>query len=217
MDNLKIYNVVRAVPEDALRPITSGRLKGKSDINPMWRIKQLTETFGPCGIGWWYTIDKQWLEESPNTKELAGFCNITLYYVWEGKVSQGIPGTGGSSFVAKENAGPHMSDEVFKMALTDAISVAAKAIGMGADVYWSKDKSKYNTEPPPPPTAPPPAPQKDVHFRCNKCGKVIASYFDKNGKPVSVRKHCEGSMAKFSQVLCIDCINDINAGGNTNA
>ena len=30
------------------------------------------------------------------------------------------------------------------MALTDAISVACKALGMGADVYWEKDNTKYN-------------------------------------------------------------------------
>jgi hypothetical protein len=29
------------------------------------------------------------------------------------------------------------------MALTDAISVACKALGMGADVYFEKDRTKY--------------------------------------------------------------------------
>ena len=51
-DNMRIYNAVRAVPEEAKRAITAGRLKGKTDINPMWRIKALTELFGPCGDGW---------------------------------------------------------------------------------------------------------------------------------------------------------------------
>ena len=31
-----------------------------------------------------------------------------------------------------------------KMALTDAISVACKSLGIGADVYWNKDNTKYN-------------------------------------------------------------------------
>lgn len=30
------------------------------------------------------------------------------------------------------------------MALTDAISVACKTLGMGADVYWDKDSTKYS-------------------------------------------------------------------------
>ena len=42
-----------------------------------------------------------------------------------------------------------MSDECFKMALTDAISVAAKAIGVAADVYWQKDRTKYSAVPAP--------------------------------------------------------------------
>lgn len=46
-------------------------------------------------------------------------------------------------FVSEEKSGLHVSDECYKMALTDAISVACKALGMGADIYWEKDGSKY--------------------------------------------------------------------------
>lgn len=143
MDNMTIYNKVRAVPETALKEIQAGRLKGKSDINPMWRLKTLTETFGVCGFGWKYEITKQWIEEGGNN-EIAAFVNINLYIKHEGEWSAAIPGTGGSMFVAKESKGPYTSDECFKMALTDAISVACKALGVGADVYWNKDKTKYD-------------------------------------------------------------------------
>ena len=47
MENLKIYNQVRAVPTEAQREIKGGRLAGYTDINPMWRIKKLTELYGP--------------------------------------------------------------------------------------------------------------------------------------------------------------------------
>lgn len=60
MDNLEFYNSARSVPQEALREIKAGRLKGFTDINPMWRDKKLTELFGPCGIGWYAPIDKQW-------------------------------------------------------------------------------------------------------------------------------------------------------------
>lgn len=141
-DTLSIYNAVRAVPNDAQKQITAGRLKGKTDINPMWRIKTLTEQFGPCGVGWWYTIERQWMEAGANG-EIAAFCNILLYYRDGETVSQGIPGTGGSAFVAQERNGLYTSDECYKMALTDALSVACKSLGIGADVYWSADSSKY--------------------------------------------------------------------------
>jgi len=144
--NMHIYNQARSVPREALKEIKGGRLSGKSDINPMWRIKQLTELFGPCGIGWKYTITKQWLEQGGND-EIAAFVNIELFFKHEGAWSEAIPGTGGSSFVAKEKSGPYTSDECFKMALTDAISVACKALGFGADVYWDKDATKYDKPP----------------------------------------------------------------------
>lgn len=32
------------------------------------------------------------------------------------------------------------------MALTDALSVACKALGVAADVYWQSDKSKYTSD-----------------------------------------------------------------------
>ena len=141
MENMKIYNATRHVPEEAKRGITAGRLKGKTDINPLWRIKALTEQFGPCGIGWYYNVTKQWLE--PYGNEVAAFVNIELFICTDGVWSKPIQGNGGSMFVAEEKSGIHVSDECYKMATTDALSVACKQLGIGADVYWDKDKTKY--------------------------------------------------------------------------
>lgn len=148
MDNLELYKKVAAVPENAKKPIKGGRLKGKTDINPMWRIEKLTEQFGPCGIGWKYVITDKRLEQGANG-EISAFVDIDLFFKYEGTWSEAIPGTGGSSFVAKENGGLYVSDECFKMALTDAISVACKALGFGANVYWEAGGSKYDTDVPP--------------------------------------------------------------------
>lgn len=142
-EHLKLYNAVRTAPQEALKQIAAGRLKGKSDINPMWRIKTLTEHFGPCGFGWYYEITSQWLERGSGN-EVAAFCNINLYVKFGDEWSKPIQGTGGSSFVASEKNGLYTSDECYKMALTDAISVACKALGMAADVYWNSDRTKYD-------------------------------------------------------------------------
>ena len=170
MENMDLYNAVRSVPADAQKPIQAGRLKGRTDINPMWRIKVMTELFGPCGIGWKYEITKQWLETGANG-EISAFCNINLYIKDKENWSEAIPGTGGSSFVAKEKSGLYTSDECFKMALTDAISVACKALGVAADVYWDKDSTKYNQKPEPP-----------KEYKCCDCGKEFKGFIDKNGK-----------------------------------
>lgn len=138
-DNLRFYEQLRNVPSYALKAIGAGRLKGMSDINPVYRIKAMTEAFGPCGIGWKYVITKQWLETYG--QEVKAFTNIDLYIKVDGEWSDAIPGTGGSSMVAMERSGAYVSDEAYKMALTDALSVAMKALGVAADVYYSKDKA----------------------------------------------------------------------------
>jgi hypothetical protein len=57
-------------------------------------------------------------------------------------------------FVANEKNGAYVSDECFKMAITDAIGTAAKMIGLASDVYMglksdnTRPQSKYEPIPP---------------------------------------------------------------------
>lgn len=142
-ENLDLYNKVRQVPEIAKKKIGGGRLNGMTDINPMWRIKILTENFGICGVGWYYeVIDKQTIINNDNN-EMAVFVDIKLYIKINNEWSNPIFGTGGSTVIANEKGGLRLNDEAFKMATTDAISVACKQLGIGADVYWDKDNTKY--------------------------------------------------------------------------
>lgn len=141
-ENLKIYNQLKDVPKTAQKPITAGRLKGMTDIKPMWRIEKLTEVFGMCGFGWKTKIKNKEIIEGANGEKIA-IVDIDLYVKIDGEWSEPIEGTGGSSLVSKEKNGLYTSDECFKMAYTDAISVASKSLGMGANIYWGD--SKYPT------------------------------------------------------------------------
>lgn len=143
MENMEIYTRVMETPKTALKAISAGRLKGMSDINPMYRIQKLTETFGPCGFGWKYTITGKEIMDGANGEKIA-IVDIDLYVKWNGEWSEAIPGTGGASFIANERNGAYTSDECYKMGLTDALSVACKALGVGADVYWSAGHTKYD-------------------------------------------------------------------------
>ncbi|EGK03294.1 hypothetical protein [Dysgonomonas mossii] len=143
MENLDLYNKVREVPKEAQKPFNNGRFSG-TDINPMWRIKKLTEEFGICGFGWYYEITDKWLEKGQDDI-VAAFVNINLFIKIGEEWSKPIQGTGGNTFVSKNKNGYQVSDECYKMALTDAISVAAKALGVGADIYFSNDRTKYDT------------------------------------------------------------------------
>ena len=140
-NNLRFYEQLRKVPQEALKKISGGRLNGMSDINPLFRIKIMTEVFGPCGIGWKYEITKQWQETFG--QEVKSFTNINLYVKVDGEWSEPIPGTGGATIVEVNSKGyAYVNDEGHKMSLTDALSVAMKALGVAADVYYSKDPSK---------------------------------------------------------------------------
>jgi len=142
MENMELYESFRKVPDEAKKTIAAGRTKGFTDINPMWRIKKLTEKFGPCGIGWYYKPVRKWIESVGN--EYAAFVDIDLYIKIDGEWSMPITGTGGSKLATVEKSGLYVSDECYKMATTDAISVACKQLGIGADVYFSQDKTKYD-------------------------------------------------------------------------
>lgn len=109
---MTIYEQCREVPKDAQKPIAAGRLKGKTDINPMWRIKKLTEIFGPAGIGW--KFDPPVFEEKQGAKgEVMVHCFTCLYIrqdvdqAW----SAPIPGIGGSTLITMERDGLRTDDD----------------------------------------------------------------------------------------------------------
>jgi len=144
MENMEIWNKVKRPPETALKKIMGGRLKGFTDVNPQWRYQIMVETFGPCGIGWRYEISKLWNEPGSDGQVFA-FALVNLFITdSDGVWCEAIPGIGGSMLIAKEKAGTYSSDEAYKMAVTDALSVAMKMIGVAADIYAGLfDGSKY--------------------------------------------------------------------------
>lgn len=143
METMYLYEELREVPENAKNTIKGGRLKGFTDINPMWRLKRLTETFGPCGFGWYITDVKLNSEQAGNEIVTTVCLNLYVKDPKTGEWSKPIFGTGGSKILQKENKDFYTNDEGYKMALTDAIGVACKSLGMAADVYWSNDRTKY--------------------------------------------------------------------------
>lgn len=144
-ENLELYNKFRSVPSNALKAFDNGRFKG-TDINTMWRIKTLTGEFGACGRGWYYEIKKLWTEEVSTGERLA-FAEVALYVKFGDEWGKPITGIGGNrmvSYVASKKMF-NASDEAYKMAITDALGNACKYLGIGADVYWENDKTKYDS------------------------------------------------------------------------
>ena len=144
--NMRFYGKVQDTPKEAQKPFNNGRFSG-TDINPMWRIKKLTEVFGPAGFGWWTQNVKYNFVDAEQTKETAVFCELELVVVdpKTNEASHPIYGVGGNTFVAQRKAGPQSSDEAMKMAYTDALSIACKALGFSHDIYFQADRTKYTS------------------------------------------------------------------------
>ena len=143
--NMRFYGQVQDTPKEAQKSFNNGRFSG-TDINPMWRIKKLTEVFGPAGFGWWTQNVKYEFIPADETKEVSVFCELELVVKdpESGEVSQPIYGVGGNTYVAQRKNGPQSSDEAKKMAYTDALSIACKALGFSHDIYYQADRTKYS-------------------------------------------------------------------------
>ena len=154
---IDIYESLARPPKDALREIQAGKLKGKTDINPQWRYKAMTEKFGLVGIGWKYEVQKLWTEVGAGNEKLA-FAQVAVFVKDGDAWSEPIVGIGGSKLVQFEKGAAVSNDEGYKMAVTDAFSTALKMLGVAADIYAGRwDGTKYNDEPAtlPQPPAPP--------------------------------------------------------------
>ena len=165
--NRRIWDKVHKPDPTSLKTIGGGRLKGMTDINPQWRLQAATDVFGPCGIGWWYTIKELWTAPGSDGQVMA-FARVDVYYRDGDVISSPVEGIGGSMMITNESKKEqqadgatkyvpyqYTNDECYKMAVTDALSVAFKALGFGAEIYAGRwDGSKYLEKPKPPePTA----------------------------------------------------------------
>ena len=142
MENMDFYEKYKTPPKSALKAFNNGKFKG-TDINTMWRIKSLTEYFGMCGVGWYYNIKRLWTEETKAGDQFA-FAEIELFVKADGEWSKPISGNGGNKMTRVTKEGEFSTtDEAYKMAVTDALGVACRNLGMGADIYWENDRTKY--------------------------------------------------------------------------
>lgn len=199
--NLTMYNKYAQPPADALKEFNNGRFKG-TDINPMWRIKVLTQEYGECGFGWYTEVTKMWTEESTGTQEIAVFCEVNLYVKRGNEWSKPIVGVGGNTFVAARKSGLQASDEAYKMAYTDALGIACKALGIGADVWWKSADSKYTRNDQ---SGEEPKGLQPSGLICHSCKKPIPAETLINGKRYSADDIAEMSKKKHGVEMCYSC------------
>ena len=69
MEKMKLYEAVRVVPAAAKKEIQAGRLRGMTDINPMWRINRAVR-------GLYRMVFEEFIKSDD---QIAFFVNINLY------------------------------------------------------------------------------------------------------------------------------------------
>lgn len=140
MNNMKNWNRLSTVPVTSLKPISFGALKGKSDINPQWRYKAMTEVYGSCGIEWSHRLVQSTIVDGANGEKL-----IYLEVAVKLKDGEEFTGMGGDKIISKDKNGLRSNDEAFKMAYTDALGTALKYLGVASEIYEGNyDGSKYS-------------------------------------------------------------------------
>lgn len=146
MSNLEAWDSFSKPPKSALKQIKGGRLSGMTDINPQWRYEAMTRKFGQIGVGWRYEVSS--VEKyAASDGQVCIFVDVLLQTMQNGEWSFPIFGTGGSMLIVSEKSGLRFNDEAKKMATTDALSVAMKQLGVGAEIYLGNwDGSKYKCE-----------------------------------------------------------------------
>lgn len=196
MNNMELYNRVCITPTEAKKPIKGGRLAGFTDINPMWRIKTLTELFGPCGIGWKKKRTDCQFREGANG-EVSVFVTVELTVKTENGWSEPVEGSGGAMFVSKERSGLYTDDEAVKKAETDAIGSAVKLLGFSADVYYEKDRDKYTAVE---------GEQEMLEPSCELCGGFIKPVKGNDGNVRTVQDIVFQSKERTGKIMCMACL-----------
>ena len=144
---VQLFEKVSQPPQDAMKYIDAGKLKGKNEINPLWRMKAMTENYGNYGNGWKYEIVERWTEDIEPTKEKIAHCLLFLYTrnrrtgEWNGP----SPAIGSSYLIVKDKNGLHGNDNAWASAITDAFGKACKPFGIGYAVYMGK-ANNYNRQ-----------------------------------------------------------------------
>lgn len=144
-DNLELWNKVERTPIEHTKEITGKSYRGNSP-KPHYLIRKATETFGPCGIGWGFTIADERVEEGAGGSKVH-FARVKVWYEWSGKRGE-VEHVGGTEFSGVRASGKTFTDEdAPKKSVTDALVKALSMMGFAGDIFMGRyDDSKYMTE-----------------------------------------------------------------------
>ena len=148
-DNLKLWHQVEKTPIEHTKNITGKSYKGTSP-KPHYLVQKATETFGPCGIGWGFSVEER-IESGAMIAdgffEKMHIAKVKVWYKWDGERGE-VEHIGGTVFSGKYASGKTFTDEdAPKKSVTDALVKALSMIGFAGDIFMGRyDDSKYLQE-----------------------------------------------------------------------
>ena len=145
MDKMQLWHSVEKTDFDQVKPITGKQYQGNSP-KPYYIVRRLTETFGPCGIGWGFAIVSERMERLSET-EVLHIAHVRFWYELDGKRGE-VEQMGQTKATYERSKGGLMVDEdAPKKSVTDALVKAASYLGFAGDIFSGRwDDSKYVAE-----------------------------------------------------------------------
>ena len=132
MNNKQLWNKVCVTDPKAVKPITGKQYSGNSP-KPYWIVERLTDEFGPCGIGWGFTIINERFERFSDTDTLH-VAAVRFWYVLDGKRGE-LEQIGQTKSSYQSSAGKFILDEdAPKKSVTDALVKCASYLGCAGDI-----------------------------------------------------------------------------------
>lgn len=144
-DNLALWNAVEKTPPQHTKAITGKSYQGTSP-KPHYLVHKATETFGPIGIGWGFTIVNERIEEGAGGERMH-IAQVRVWFKWSGERGE-VEHIGGTQFSGVRSSGKPFTDEdAPKKSVTDALVKALSMIGFAGDIFMGRyDDSKYVAE-----------------------------------------------------------------------
>lgn len=145
MSNKALWERVCVTDPAAVKPITGKQYNGNSP-KPFWIVERLTDEFGPCGIGWGFSIVNERFERFSDTDSLH-VAVVRFWYVIDGKRGE-LEQIGQTKGSYLSNGGKFIVDEdAPKKSVTDALVKCASYLGFAGDIFSGRwDDSKYVAE-----------------------------------------------------------------------
>lgn len=140
-ENKALWNRAFTTDPRAVKAITGKQYKGNSP-KPYWIVERMTDEFGPCGIGWGFTILSERMERLTDT-DVLHIAVVRMWYVLDEKRGE-FEQIGQTKAVYQSKNGMMVDEDAPKKSVTDALVKCASYLGFAGDIFsgmW--DDSKY--------------------------------------------------------------------------